>query len=553
MSNVSVPTPTPQPPPPLAQQAGQAVVWNTLFIPAKLAAEIGVTLLQFNILSPAAVGVLALIRAAVSSIGIWVDLGIERALPKFIPELQQSNGRAGVRWLIGRVVAIKLVILLIVAALLAFFSGTFLGKLTSDVQTLDRLNPAAQASLLGQITRNGWFFILAVVLLLILGALYDVLMAYLISYFRQRAWNSIGLISSLIQPLLIGAALVLGWDVTGVVLAMVITPFFSVILAGWQVRNVAQRQSVSPGPAATLEAGEPDLRGVARRFVPYSALSYLFNLSDYFASAWFAVFVVQGLTNAAVLWAASSLVRQILTYLYMPMVGLQVPLFTRARAGEGGSLASAYAAVCRILLLMLVPGGVGLVLLAQPLVLAQYPDFAAAVPAIMLLTPFLFVESLLATSQNALMVAERYGPIILSRMLAFISIPLVMLLAPRYGVEGAVIAIGMTRVLAGLVVFVAGRRALDLQFPWRFAGRLALAAGVMALVLLPLVGFLPQTVAKTDIIGRISLLGVSLGLVALGGAVFVAVFRLLGGLDARDRQQLANTRLPLKRLVLKVL
>lgn len=532
--------------PGLAAQAGQAVVWNTLFIPAKLAAEIIVTLLQFNILSPAAVGVLALIRAAVSSIGIWIDLGIERALPKFIPEMQHSSGRAGVRWLLARALAIKAVVLLVTAGALAIFSGRFLSRLIHDVEQQERLTATAKAALIDQITNNGWFFILAIVLLLVLGALYDVLMAYLISYFRQRAWNSIGLLSSLLQPLLIGAALLLGYDITGVLLAMVIVPFFSVGLAAWQVWKVARTQPIERDQPVKTE-------GVARRFAPYSAMSYLFNLSDYFASAWFAVFVIRDLASVAVLWAASSLVRQILTYLYMPMVGLQIPLFTRARAGEGGSLPSAYAAVSRILLLMLVPGGIGLVLLARPLVLAQYPDFVAAVPAIMLLTPFLFAESLLATSQNALMVAERYGPIIVSRALAFVSIPLVIVLAPRYGVVGAVLAIGVSRVLAGLVVFVAGRRDLGLVFPWRFAGRLTLAAGVMALAILPLAGLLPDSIVKGDYVARIALFGAALGVVAVGALVFLVTFRLLGGLDARDRQQLANTRLPLKRLVLKVL
>lgn len=536
--------------PGLAAQAGQAVVWNTLFIPAKLAAEIAVTVLQFNILSPAAVGVLALIRASVSSVGIWVDLGIERALPKFIPEVQRSSGRPGVRALIARVMAVKVAVLLVTAAILALLSDRYLGKLRADVLEMEKLTAADRSSLLGQLAENGWFFIIAIVLLLVLGAFYDVLMAYLISYFRQRAWNSIGLASSLLTPLLIGAALLLGWDVTGVVLAMVITPIFGVVLAAWQVRQVARTQ-VAGAINADEQAVPP--KQVMRRFVPYSALSYLFNMSDYFASAWFAVFVVQDLTDVGLLWAASSLVRQILSYLYMPMVGLQVPLFTRARAGEGGSLPSAYAAVCRILLLMLIPGGVGLVLLARPLVLAQYPGFVDAVPAIIVLTPLLFIESLLATSQNALMVAERYGPIIVSRLLAFVSIPLVIALAPRYGILGAAAAIGGARVLAGLVVFVAGRRLLLLEFPWRFALRLALAAAVMALVLLPLIGFLPTTLASSAIGARLMLFGAAMSLVVVGGLVFVIVFRLLGGLDARDRQQLAATRLPLKRLILRVL
>ena len=119
----------PQPPGGLAAQAGQAVVWNTLFLPAKILAEIGVTLLQLNKLSMAAFGMLALIRSVVSGIGVGVDLGIERALPKFIPEVQRSGGSAAVRQLITRVMAAKMAVLLVVTAGLWWGRASFLGFL----------------------------------------------------------------------------------------------------------------------------------------------------------------------------------------------------------------------------------------------------------------------------------------------------------------------------------------------------------------------------------------------------------------------------------------
>jgi O-antigen/teichoic acid export membrane protein len=530
--------------PTLASQAGQAVVWNTLFLPAKFAAEIGVNLLQLNILSVAAVGMLALIRGAVGAIGTWVDLGIERALPKFIPEVERSGGSSAVRRLLVRVMAVKFAVLLVFSIGLWQFRDLFLGKLTRDIQAMDRLSPVDQAPLLNQIEQRGWFFVAAIVLLLILGAVYDVLIAYLISYFRQRAWNSITLANALLLPLLISGVLLLGWDVTGVVIAMVLTAIFGVILAVWQVRSVARAQSTGAQPGVPQE-------DYMRRFVPYSALSYLFNVSDFAASHWFAIFLVGNLRDAAILWTAVNLVRQILSYLYMPMVGLQIPLFTRARAGEGGTLASAYAAVSRVLLLLLVPGGVGLVLLAQPLVLAQYPQYVSAVPAIMLLTPLLFLESLLATSQNALMVAEQYTPVIISRMVAFIAVPLLVILAPRYGAVGAAAALGSARLLAGLIVFVAGQRLLNLKFPVSFALRLIAASSLMAAVLLFLTRMLPNTVTSWS--ERLALFGQTLGIAAIAAAFFVLAFRLLGGLETPDRQQLAATRLPFKRLILRVL
>lgn len=530
--------------PKLAGQASQAVIWNMLFLPAKLLADIAVTLLQLNVLSFAAFGVLTIIRAGVNLLGTWIDLGIERALPKFIPEVQRSHGRAGVRWLLLRVILVKLAMLVFVAIGLWLLRDNFVQYLRGQVLNVQRLPVEEQTRLLAQIDQNGWFFIVAVLLLLTLGACYDVLMAYLISYFKQRAWNSIGLANTLAQPLLIGAAVLLGWHVTGVILAMVITAVLGVVLAAWQVWRVARADA-----QATTMSAPPER--LVRRFVPYASLSYMFNLSDIAASSVFVILFLSGLEQAAVLAVAANLTRQILTYLYMPMQGLQVPLFTRARAGEGATLPGAYAAVCRLLLLLLVPGAVGLAVLAQPLVLAQYPQYLAAVPVIVLLTPLLFAESLLATSQNALMVSERYPPIVLSRMLAFGSIPLAFVLVPRYGVIGAALAIGGARVLAGFVVFVAGQHDLKLRFPWQFGLRLGLASAAMGLALLPLIRLLPDSVVT--LIDRLLLFVQTLGVAALGGAVFVAVFRALGGLDARDRQQLVAARLPLKRFILKVL
>ncbi len=532
--------------PALAKEAGQAVLWNMAFLPLKLLADIGVTLLQLNLLLPAAFGVLAIIRAGVSLLGTWIDLGIERALPKFIPEVQRDSGRAGVRWLLGRVMLVKLAVLVIVALLLWLLSDTFLAYLAGEVLTADKLTDADRQRLLAQLdpNGNGWIFVAAVVVLLVLGSVYDVLMAYLISYFKQRAWNSIGLANTLVQPLLIGAAVLLGWDITGVVLAMVFTAVFGVVMAAWQVGRVAMGDSHPTDLAAPPHT-------IIRRFVPYSSLSYLFNLSDIAASYVFVIFFMQGLEEAAILSVAANLARQILTYLYTPMQGLQVPLFTRARSGEGATLPGAYAAVCRLLLLLLIPGSIGLMSLARPLVLAQYPQYVAAVSAIVLLTPLLFAESLLATSQNALMVSERYLPIIVSRVLAFTSIPLAAVLVPRYGVLGAAAAIGGARVLAGLVVFVAGRRLLELKFPWAFALRLAVASAIMALVLLPLAGLLPTSVTTRG--EQLGLFVATMSVAAVGGAVFLVSLRLLGGLDQRDRQQLAATRLPLKGVLLKVL
>jgi O-antigen/teichoic acid export membrane protein len=552
--------PVAQKPPSLAAQVSRAVAWNTAFVPLRLVAEVVATLVKLNLLTQASYGLLALISGANNGLGTAVDLGTTRALPKYIPEVSKSGGPRAVLRLLTAVFAAQMAVLTVIGLGLAtWFREGYLDTLRRSVAKDASLGLVDQAQLLGLLGGYGGLVIGAILALLFLGVCYDMFMAYLNSFFKQRAWNSIALAAGLLpQVLSVIAILALPdvWDILGVLAASVLAPTIAVALAGWQVARLwLEQRSWAPD-----EPGAPAARGglfgaLPKGFVPYSGVSFLMTATDYFASASFVIILTGvSVSEAALVAAGANLVKQALGYLYTPMVGVQVPLFTRVRQGEGGTLNGAYQSLIRLQLLLLVPGGVGLILLAEPALLVLGPTYLAAAPIVWVLVVCLFAECLLTTAHNALIVYERLPIIVASRLITVaVLVALAWALPARYGLLGVVAAFGLARVAAGLWVTSTGFAMLGLRWPWRFTARVVGATVAMAALLLVARGLLPPLPATVTLAERLREAGWLLALAALGAVAFFAALRLLGGLDEQDRAQLARMKLPLKKYLLRLL
>ncbi len=535
--------------PSLAAQVSLAVLWNTLFVPLRMLAEVLATLVKLNLLSPAHYGLLALVSGANNGLGTLVDLGTARALPKYIPETQHSGGARAVLRLLARVFSAQMLAFLVITVWLLLQRSRYLGEMQAKIMADSRLDAFARTDLLQFVQDYGWLLIGVVLLVLFLsGICYDMLMAYLNSFFKQRAWNGIALIAGLLPPLLSAGAILAGWSIVGVLAAMVLSPAIAVVLATWQVvRQWRQSATVAVAPHPP-----PATRRLPPGFIRYSGVSFLMTMTDFVASASFAVFLAPDIGDVALLWAGSSVVRMILAYLYTPMVGVQVPLFTRVRVGEGGTLLGAYQSLIRLQVLLLIPGGVGLMLLAQPALLVISPQYLAAAPLVWVLVPCLFLECLLTTAHNALIVYEHLRMIIISRVLTLlVVVPLAFLLPPVYGVFGVALAFGLARLAAGFWVTANGYRLLGLRWPWQFTLRVTLASLVMALLVIALHELLPALPAEVSLVERLVEALWLLGIASVGAIGFLGALRLLGGLDERDRQQLLQMKLPFKKWLVK--
>ena len=545
-----------QKPASLSQQVSRAVVWNTFFVPLRMLAEIAATALKLTVLPVAAYGLLALVSGAASAFGTWIDLGTTRALPKFIPETMRTRGPSAVIRLIGAVFLAQALLLIGIAVGLAFQQQSYLASLADKIQADTRIDSAAQTVLHTILHEQGWMFIAVIIVLLTMGVCYDVLMAYLNSFFKQRAWNGITLMAGLLPQILAVVAIVgaqasadpLRWSVVGILVASALAPTIAVLVATWQVVRIWRAGNDVVATPAPHEA-----RWLPNGFLKYTGVSYLMTMTDFIAGKSFAVYLTSSLSDAAMLWAGASLVGMVLSYLYTPLVGITVPLFTRVRAGEGGSIQGAFASIVRIQLLLLVPGGVALMLLAKPALLILTPQYADAVGLVYVLVPCLFLESLLTVAHNVMIVYEKLTIVTIGRMLTLVVIPLGIWLGELYGVVGLALAYGIARVIAGLWATVWGWRQLNLVWPWQFSGRVVAATSLMALGIYACTFLSTVPTATTDLMARLQLIPgyAVIGVVNL--VLFGATLRLCGGLDTSDREQLFRLKLPFKAWIMRVL
>lgn len=535
--------------PTLAAQVSRAVLWNTLFVPIKIVAEIVAMLLKLTLLKQASYGFLSLINTANSGLGTWIDLGTGRALPKYIPETLRQGGPRALRRLLLVVIGAQAAMLALVGLGFGLFRQWYFDDLRAKI-VKSASDPQHQQLLLSFVRERGWVLILVVLALLLIGIVYDVLMAYLSSFFKQRAWNSVALVAQLLPPLLTVAVILARGDIPELLLAMVVAPTLATALLVWQVLRHRRELAGAPQPP-------DDGRLLPPGFLRYCAVSLLMTGTDYLASPRFAALFTSDLIVVAVLTAGVSVVQMVLGYLFTPMVGVQVPLFTRVRAGEG-DLDSVYQSVIRLQVLLLVPGGVGLLLLAGP-IFAILPQYARAAEIVWVLVPCLFLECLLTTAHNALIVYEKLRVIIAARVLTLAGLPLILLLVPRLGVVGAALAVGLARVLAGVWVTASGARLLGLRWPWRFTLRVALASAAMGLAVAGLTALLPAAAPSAQAgslalaLARLGQAGLVVLIAGAGALALLAALRLLGGIDPADREQLAKLKLPLKTWVLKLL
>src|SRR3954453_21001840 len=221
--------------PSLGAQASRAVLWNVLFVPLRMIAEIAATLIKLSVMTQLSFGMISLINSTNNGLGTWIDLGTGRALPKFIPETARAGGPHAVTRLLLAALGAQMALLLVIGATLIGLREFYLNYLRGQVTKAIATPISAQQVLLQFIDQWNVLLIAAILAVLLFGIFYDVLMAYLSSFFKQRTWNSITLGAHLRSPLLPAAVILAGWDVAGVVVVIVFVPAVATALVGWQV------------------------------------------------------------------------------------------------------------------------------------------------------------------------------------------------------------------------------------------------------------------------------------------------------------------------------
>lgn len=525
---------------PLVERAGLAAFWNVAFFPLKIILPLLASIVTVRGLKNEGFALYSITTALLYQFGLLSDLGIERTLPRFYPEIEMRYGRKGILRLLFWVTAIKGGVLLLIIAALA-------------------LAPQFWISMF-QMGPYGGLLLFFVGLLLVLGAASDVSIQLLYTHFRQKITSALDVLAAVAYPILTASFILLGWGVLGAVLALLLTTIVSVILSVWQAWKMLRGMDPEPHPDPS-SVKRPSTRTLRQRLVSFAGLNYLINWTVFLYDRPFLVLALGVLLAApaeqkvaiGVITVAYNFTRQFLRALVVPLTGVQTPLFARLYAeGRIDGLRTAYATLTKFLILALLPSAVGLALLSRNLLTVLYlqkggdkvvtekslPDVVACT---VILAVGLFGEAIISVVLNVLMVYEDYRAVIVARLVALSSIPLLFLLVPTMGVLGAAIAASVAALGSRLVALFYAHRRLGLRFPAAFLVRVGLASTIMAVTLLPLLGYLPINLLTTAAI------------VATGAVVFYVAFRLLGGIDQADKDRFLTLRLPFIKQVLRFL
>lgn len=561
--------PTPKETHSLGRRAGEALFWNVAFLPIKAALQLFVSLVIVKQFPNNAYVSLAAVTSLQATMGLFIDLGIERALPRFVGQVEKQLGRGALRRFLLNITIIKLALLAALICGMAALADPLVGWFNLGHQ--------------------GRLYLGLVAVLLVLGGLYDICTQILYSFFKQKATNLLDIVVTVLNPVLTLALIVWPFQlqVYGVMLALLVTTVISVGIAGWRA-FLASREAVeearlereladarlafaeTPDPLHSLnsdllqpagqepfdrsdpppnprpvQAGQPQT--IWRRFTRYAALMYFFNISAWLYDSTFAILVFtfynQFLTVTLVR-LSYSFIKNLLKNLLAPFTGVQTPLFSRIHAeGKNDQLQDAYSLISKLQTLILVPSGLGAMLLSKDLVqllfLQQSKDanltptnLELAVWVTILTIFFTFLEALISLPMGVLQVYEKYRLVVLSRTLPLLG-GVLLLLAGILGwnVIIAVCIMGSMSVGSRVIALVALRHTLGLKFPEAFFWKVMRASLAFALPLLPAILFLPVSWPLT------------LAAAVLGVIIFVAAFRLQGGFDQEDKNRLQNIKL----------
>jgi O-antigen/teichoic acid export membrane protein len=496
----------------LGHRVSSAMVWNSALFPVKFVLALGSGIILTRVLSKHDYAQYSLILYTAALIGTYVDLGMERSVARFTPEIELSAGRRGIEKFFAQLFGFKLLIILPLIAAFALAPNFFIRVLA-----------------LGD---DGEILLAGIALLVLLGAVSDVFIQFLYTHFKQIATNLLDIVASLAQPLLVVGAAVLTTGVVGVVVAMVFSSALLDALAAWRARALAHQIPLREGAMP---------HRLWSRFAHISALNFILTATAALGEPGFAALVLTGtkqLTAVAVLAVGYRFVQYFLRFLVAPLTGIQTPLFARLYAeNKMEQVREAYATLTKFFVFTLVPCGVAMILLAPRLIPFLFTEtYETSAVVAMLLVFFLFGETLTSIPQSMLIVFQESRAVLWSRLISLLIIPLLLALVPPLGAVGAAVAMGAPRFLARVYATGYTMRHYAIRFPFAFLGRVSAAA---------LLAALPMFLARDGEWWWLTLATI------LFAFLFVLLFKLLGGFDAQEKERLRTLKLPYKDVILR--
>ena len=488
------------------------MLWNSALFPIKFLIALGSGIVLVRVLSKGEYAQYSLILYTAGLIGAWVDLGMERTVARFTPEIETRAGRRGLERFFASLFGIKLAVILPVILAFALVPDFFVRALA-----------------LGD---DGKILLAGIALLVLLGAVSDVFIQFLYTHFKQIATNLLDIVASLVQPLLVLGLALAGTGVVGMVAAMVFSSVLLDVLAAWRARSVVNQIPAREGNMP------PQLW---KRFANVSALNFVITATASLSEPGFAALVLTGskqLTAVAILAVGYRFVQYFLRFLVAPLTGIQTPLFTRLYADKKmEQVREAYSTLTKFFIFLLVPCGIVMILLAPrliPFLFTETYELSALVAIVLII--FLFGETITSIPQTMLIVFEESRATLVSRLLSILSVPMLLVLVPPFGAVGAALSIGAPRLLSRIYATIFTTQHYAIRFPFAFLVRVSASSALAAI---------PLFFARDLEWWWLTLATISFAILFLG------LFKLFGGFDAQEKERLKTLKLPFKEIVLR--
>jgi O-antigen/teichoic acid export membrane protein len=509
-------SPAPAAAPTLFDRVSRSIAWNALLLPliTLLNALTSILVRRGFGLHSAAYDILLGLS---NTLLFYTSLGIPTSLSKFLPEHEAAGGRAGALGFLQQAGGLRVALLAV-----ALVPVNLLAE------------PLAERLLLGQ---QGALFIHVLSALAIGRALYELVIEGLHANLGQLSVNLLALLQSVCEPALIGLALVLGFDIGGVIGALALAA--ALLTAAGLVPLARALAAIQAAPAAARPALWRD-----RLFWRFAVFTYVYELSLYFGGPDFSRTVLgAALGNASevALFAVGYYVAlMVVVMMVSGFRGVYRPMFARLRvAGDAEQLRRAFSVVTQVQVALLVPAAVGLeVMMSDYIPLLYGRAFEPAVPVARVLVALLFTETAFNLGNIILSIDERYRPVLCAQGLLVLAAPLFLWTARNFGLIPGVAVLGSARLASVLVGYFVARRLYGMRFPWRFTLRVAAVSAAMGATLL----------AGRLVLGR-SLLG-TVALTLAGAAVFLGVARAARLFGPEEIELVRRSRIPGRRWLL---
>jgi len=292
--------------------------------------------------------------------------------------------------------------------------------------------------------------------------------------FRQMKWYSALLVAKAAAQLgLMAAFLLLGWELKGLIIAVLISDILCLAVAlsaalrqiGFQIPRFSELKSY-------LKYGLP--------LVPSSAMLWIIHSSDRYMVGYFMEAKDVGI------YAAAYALAYIISLFLDPLQAVLLP--TISKSYDDGDIAKTRTYLkysLKYLMMLSIPSAFGLSILASPLLrILTTSEFTSGSVVIPFVASGLLFYGLYQACMNVLYLVKKTSWILwLLSISAALNIGLNLLLIPRLGILGAAVATLAAYFVLGMLTVLISFRYLKFDLSFSFIMKSVLASAVMALAI----------------------------------------------------------------------